>query len=380
MESGVFLFKGVRLKRVVEVGILFSRSGDYRLLSNASRDGVLAAIDTVNADRERSIRLVAHERDPEGNVERYGGLCAELLRNENATHIFGCTTSWSRKEVIPVMERHGGLLWYTCPYEGFEANDHVIYTHACPNQHIVPMLGYVLPRFGRNAFLLGSNYVWGWEVNRVARDLIGDVGGHILGERYLPIGDTDIGRLVEEIRAVRPSFILNNLIGQSSYAFLKAYAELGKTDPAFAAQKCPVISCNLTEPELPAIGAAGEGHLSVGPYFADPQADETAMPSSFPAAAYAAVLMLADAVEAAGTDDPATLRKMLDTLEYDTPLGRVRIDRQTQHTSLPVRIGQIENGAFRTVWESRSLQTPDPYLSRPDSRLFHSKAQLKVVS
>lgn len=367
------------MKRIVEIGILFSRSGDYQLLSNASRDGVIAAIEAVNANPARSIRLVAHERDPQGSIEKYGGLCAELLRDEKVTHIFGCTTSWSRKEVIPVMERHDGLLWYACPYEGFEANDHVVYTHACPNQHIVPMLAYVMPRFGSNAFLLGSNYVWGWEVNRVARDLIGDVGGHILGERYLPIGDTDVGRLIDEIRVARPSFVLNNLIGQSSYAFLKAYAELGRTEPAFASNRCPVVSCNLTEPELPAIGIAGEGHLSAGPYFADPLADGVAMPSSFPAAAYAAVLMLADAVEAAGSDNPAILRQMLDTLEYDTPLGRVRIDRQTQHTSLPVKIGRIENGAFRTVWHSQSLQAPDPYLSRSESRLFQGRPQLKVV-
>ena len=101
-----------------------------------------------------------------------------------ARHIIGCITSWSRKEVIPVLEKAGGTLWYACPYEGFEANEHVVYMHACPNQHLVPLLGYVVPRFGANGFLTGSNYIWGWETNRVARDLIADAGGKVLGERY----------------------------------------------------------------------------------------------------------------------------------------------------------------------------------------------------
>ena len=61
----------------------------------------------------------------------------------------GCVTSWSRKEVIPVLERHGGTLWYPLPYEGFEASDHVVYTHACPNQHLLPLLDWALPRMGR---------------------------------------------------------------------------------------------------------------------------------------------------------------------------------------------------------------------------------------
>ena len=135
------------------------------------------------------------------------------------------------------LEKHGGTLWYACPYEGFEANDHVVYTHACPNQHLVPLLGYVACRAtAPNGFLLGSNYIWGWEINRVARDLIADAGGEVLGERYLPLGDTDVARLIDEIRATRPDFILNNLIGPSSYAFLEAYAALGREDPRLHAR------------------------------------------------------------------------------------------------------------------------------------------------
>ena len=73
--------------------------------------------------------------------------------NSGARHIIGCVTSWSRKEVIPILEKAGGTLWYACPYEGFEANEHVVYMHACPNQHLVPLLAYVVPRFGADGFL-----------------------------------------------------------------------------------------------------------------------------------------------------------------------------------------------------------------------------------
>lgn len=369
------------MKRSIEIGILFSRSGDYQLLSNASREGVLAAIEAINSDSRRSFLLRARERDPQGQIERYGPHCVELLRDEGVKHIFGCTTSWSRKEVIPLLEKHGGLLWYACPYEGFETNDHVIYAHACPNQHIVPLLDFVIPRFGRDPFLLGSNYIWGWELNRVARDLIGDVNGRVLGERYLPLGDTGIERLLQEIEAARPSFILNNLIGQSSHAFLRAYAELGRRDRAFAPENCPVVSCNLTEAELSAIGEAAEGLLSVGPHFADPRATGAlARASSFHASAHAAVLMLADALEAAGSEDPDSIRKALDGLEVETPLGPIAIDGQTQHTSLPVRIGRVVGGAFEVVWESQGRQDPDPYLSYLGPRALQRHAHLRVVS
>lgn len=111
-----------------------------------------------------------------------------------------------------------------------------------------------------DVFLLGSNYIWGWEMNRVAHDLIADASGDVRGERYLPLGETEVARLIEEIRATRPDFVFNNLIGSSSYAFLRAYAEPGREDEHFLPYHCPVASCNLTECELEAIGEAGSGH------------------------------------------------------------------------------------------------------------------------
>jgi hypothetical protein len=40
------------------------------------------------------------------------------------------------------------LLWYMCPYEGFEANENVIYIGGCPNQHLIPLFEHLIPRFG----------------------------------------------------------------------------------------------------------------------------------------------------------------------------------------------------------------------------------------
>ncbi|WP_019173856.1 transporter substrate-binding protein [Pseudaminobacter salicylatoxidans] len=369
------------MKRRVEIGILFSRSGNYRLVSEACRTGALTAIADINADPEGRVEFVPVERDPGGNADRYAAGCAEILRDSSARHIVGCVTSWSRKEAIPMLERDGGTLWYACPYEGFEANDHVVYMHACPNQQLVPLFAHVVPRFGVNGFLLGSNYIWGWETNRVARDLIADAGGEVRGERYLPLGETEVSRLIEEIRATRPDFVLNNLIGLSSYAFLKAYAELGREDAHFLPQRCPVVSCNLTECELPAIGEAGRGHLSAGPYFHDPAADGAGkhMPaSSFEASAYASVRVLADIL--AGDPDMrwSELPSAFAGRTFATPFGATTIDPQTQHATLPVVIGEIDGMGFRTISRQEAV-APDPYLSRYDRARVFAQPRLRVV-
>jgi branched-chain amino acid transport system substrate-binding protein len=368
------------LKRRVEIGILYSRSGNYRLVSNACRAGALSAIADVNADLKSPIEFVAVERDPEGNADRYATGCAEILRDSSARHVIGCVTSLSRKEVIPVLEKTGGTLWYACPYEGFETNDHVVYMHSCPNQQLVPLFGHVVPRFGPNGFLLGSNYIWGWETNRVARDLIADAGGEVRGERYLPLGETDVSRLIEEIRATRPDFVLNNLIGPSSYTFLAAYAALGAEDAHFLPQRCPVISCNLTECELSAIGEAGRGHLSAGPYFHDagkPSGKRTHA-SSFEASAYASVRILAEILSREPETGWADLPAAFSGRKFTTPFGQTEIDPQTQHATMPVVIGQIEGAGFRQISRQEAV-APDPYLSRYDRSVVFGRPRLKAV-
>lgn len=378
---GALSFLGHWVKRRVEIGILYSRSGNYRLVSDACRAGALSAIAVVNADPASPIEFIPVERDPGGNIDRYASGCAEILAESGARHIVGCVTSWSRKEVIPILERAGGTLWYACPYEGFEANEHVVYMHACPNQHLVPMLSYVAPRFGADGFLLGSNYIWGWETNRVARDLIADAGGAVLGERYLPLGETDVSRLIAEIEATRPDFILNNLIGTSSYAFIAAYAALGRRDTHFRPERCPILSCNLTECELPAIAGVGDGHLSAGPYFHDTAAPGgPAMPaSSFEAAANASVLALAEILAVKPDARWTDLPNIFAGRSFRSPLGNIAIDPQTQHATLPVSIGRIEGTAFRSVSTLESV-APDPYLSRYDRNATFGRPGLRVVS
>lgn len=363
------------MKRKIEIGVLYSRSGSYQLVSDSCLSGVMRAVADVNADPKHPLELAVVARDPQSNADRYASLCEDIFANSTARHVLGCVTSWSRKETIPVLEKAGGMLWYSCPYEGFEANEHVVYMHACPNQHLVPLLAHVVPRFGADGFLLGSNYIWGWETNRVARDLIADAGGKVLGERYLRIGETDVARLIDEIRATRPSFVLNNLIGTSSYAFLAAYRALAEQDTAFRPEHCPVLSCNLTEGELPAIGEAGRGHLSVGPYFAPRPA---AFASSLEASAYAAVEVLASVLAEHPDAGPETCARVFASRRFKTRLGTIGIDPNTQHATLPVVIGRIGEGGFEVVSREEAV-APDPYLSRYDREKTFARPRLRVV-
>ncbi|MBU2360981.1 MAG: transporter substrate-binding protein [Alphaproteobacteria bacterium] len=342
------------MKRTVPIGLLFSTDGVYGRIGAACRTGALEAVARVNADPARRIAFAVVERDPGGVLDNYAPLCAELLRSDGLRHIVGCVTSSSRKEVIPTLDRHGGTLWYTAPYEGFEASDRVVYLHACPNQHLLPLLDWAFVTQGRRGYLTGSNYIWGWEMNRLARQTITAAEGQIAGERYLPLGSVDVGQMIDEIRQTAPDFILNSLIGPSSHAFLSAYADLGASDPRFAPDRCPVLSCNLTECELPDLGHAAEGLIAAGPYF---DTGVEAFASSFAAAADLAIRTLADLLDAPGQEGKDM------TALLDTDAGRASgIDPQTHHVPQRALIARVRDGAFAVIRDF-GLRRGDPYLS-----------------
>ncbi|MEP2920313.1 transporter substrate-binding protein [Sulfitobacter sp.] len=352
-----------------DIGVLYSRSGTYQLLSEPLFVGAMSAIDDVNSDSALPVIFNPVVRDPAGDLTNYAPMCADILNTSDAKHVVGCVTSSSRKEVIPELDRAHATLWYNVPYEGFETSARVVYSHAATNQNILPILGWAMRHFGMSAYLVGSNYIWGWETCRVMRTRLEASGGAVLGERYLPLGDTSVDSLISDIERSRPKFILNSLVGASSYAFIKAYAELGHRDPHFAPGNCPLLSCNLTEAELPALGDAAEGLISVGPSFCKmPTADGRG--SSLERTAYQSVLTLAS-VLAQGVSG-----------SFDSYLaehgGRYGIDPATQHKTLDVHIAQVRNGAFE-ILHSWSDIAPDPYLTRPSRHPQFDSPTLSVV-
>jgi branched-chain amino acid transport system substrate-binding protein len=383
---GFFVF-GLLMNDALKIGILFSTTGPYGSMGRDARDGAELAIEELGADG-RAIEPVFV--DPHADMAAYLDGARDVLRG-GCRHIVGTITSAARKEVIPLVEKHDGLLWYMCPYEGFEANENVIYVGGCPNQHLLPLFEYLLPRYGKRPYLVGANYVWGWEMNRLARELIINAGGEVLGERYLPLEEIAVERLVADIENRRPSFILNNLIGPSSYAFLAAVKALGDRDPAFRPENCPVVSCDLMECELQDIAPdAAVGQLCAASYFdridtADNLAFKARVAgrygdarrvSSIFAGAYTAVKLCAEAILAAGSDEPQAVRRQLHAASWPTLLGPLTIDPETNHAALPFHLGRIDGDGFDVV-TSRPALAADPYLT---GRHVLKTPKLRVVS
>ena len=376
------------------IGFLFSTTGSYKLVSRAMLNGATLAAEEVNGSA-LGVHLDPVPIDPGGDLARYGALVDPVLRS-GVRHVVGCYTSSSRKEVIPLFEKHDALLWYPSHYEGFETSSNVIYTGATANQHILPLVDHLVRHRRKRAFCVGSNYIWAWENNRIMREELAARGGAIAGERYFAIGDQDFGQVVEAIIAARPDVVFLTLIGTSAYAFVRRFRAACRERGIDQAETMPIASCTLAEPELEEIGPeAVEGHLTCSVYFSSidrPEnhrfiADYQARFPGGPAvaadaeASYVCVWLLAHALAAAGTDRIGAVKAAVPAQRFEAPQGEVRVDDLTFHAYLTPRIGRSNAQArFDLISEARQPVQPDPYLVRHASR-FESAAppKLRVV-
>lgn len=357
------------------VGVLFSQTGVTSGVERSQLGATLLAIDEINAAGGvlgRQIEAVVY--DPASIPRQYGQLAARLIEEDGVRLIFGCYMSSARKAVLPVVEALRGLLFYPTLYEGFEYSRHCVYTGAAPNQNSIQLAKYLLGTYGNRFLLVGSNYVFPYESNRIMTDFVTQSNGRVLDELYIPLEPKagDIDKVIARIAKTAPDVIFSTVVGAGTASLYRAYHAAG-FDPA----KMPIASLTTSEAEIALMGAeAAAGHITAAPFFetmTTPAARRfvaafkarngaDAPVTAAAEAAYFQVHLALRALARSGSDAPDDILTELRDAEFDAPQGRVRIDGETNHTWLWPRVGRVDaQGRFQIVWNPGMRVKPDPY-------------------
>lgn len=361
----------------VRVGILYSATGTTSTIGQSQLQGAQLAIDEINeAGGLLGRELVAVRYDPASTPARYAALAEQLIVRDGINVIFGCYMSSSRKAVIPIVEKWNKLLFYPTLYEGFEFSGNVIYTGAAPNQNSVQLADYMTSSFGARVYLIGSDYIYPYESNRIMGELVMQhPGSDKLGEHYLPLDATerDYAAIMQDVRARQPDFIFSTVVGDSTASLYRAYADAG-----FNPQTMPIASLTTSEAEIAQMGAdVAAGHFTAAPYFQSIDSPANARclarlrqrlgdgcrPNLCWEAAYFQMHLFANAFRQAGSDRIGELLPHLLGSEFDAPQGRIRLDPDNHHTWLHPRVGRANaQGGFTIVRQATRAVSPDPYL------------------
>jgi len=360
----------------IRIGVLFSETGVTSVIEKSERLGTLLAVDEINETggiNGHALELVSY--DPQSSPAKYALLAQKLLLEDHVQVILGCYMSSQRKAVIPVVERWNGLLMYPTLYEGFEFSRNVICTGAAPNQNSVQLADFMLRTYGSRVFMVGSDYIYPYESNRIMSDLVFERGGEKVAEIYLPLDASkdNYEVVVQKIKQTSPDFIFSTIVGDGTALLHRAFANAG-LDP----RKMPIASLSTCEAEIQQMGAElAEGHITSAPYFqsVDTEANrrclenfrkrfgDASVTNMCWEAAYFQTHLLANAMRRVGSDNVADLLTVLPGSEFSAPQGDIKIDEHNHHTYLRPRIGRANAaGQFDILCESESWVHPDPYL------------------
>ncbi|OLP15675.1 urea ABC transporter substrate-binding protein [Leptolyngbya sp. 'hensonii'] len=360
----------------IKVGILHSLSGTMAISEKSVVDAEELAIEEINkAGGVLGKQIEFVKEDGASDWPTFNDKAKKLIDQDKVVTIFGCWTSASRKAVLPTFESKNHMLWYPVQYEGQECSKNIFYTGAAPNQQIEPSIDWLLEKYkGKPFFLVGSDYVFPRTANTIIKAQLAAKGGKVVGEDYIPLGNTEVTPIISKIKAAMPDggVIYNSLNGDSNVAFFKQLQGAG-----LGPDKYPSMSVSIAEEEVKAIGVEYlKGHYAAWNYFQTVNTPASkkfveAFKAKYGAdrvvndpmeAAYIMVYLWKQAVEKAGTaDDLEKVRAAAYGQTFDAPEGKITMNAN-HHISKFVRIGQVrEDGLFDVVFETKEAVKPIPW-------------------
>jgi urea transport system substrate-binding protein len=362
----------------IKVGVLHSLSGTMSISETAVRDAELLAIKEINeAGGVLGQQVEAVVEDGASDWPTFAEKAEKLLTTDEVAAVFGGWTSASRKAMLPVFEGLDGLLFYPVQYEGLEASPNIFYTGATTNQQIIPALDYIKEQGMTKVFLVGSDYVFPRTANKIINAYAEANGLEIVGEEYLPLGDTNVATIVSKVLAAEPDIVFNTLNGDSNVAFFKELKAKGNTP-----DQIQTVSVSVAEEEVGGIGIENiEGHLTAWNYYQLTDLPKnTEFVEAFKAeygedrrtddpieAGYNAVYIWAAAAEKGCSIEVADIKENAKGLELDTPEGPLTVSDWNQHVYKTARIGMVNaDGLIDEVWASDGPIEPDPCLANYD--------------
>ena len=358
---GPWFIKNARAADTVTVGILHSLSGTIAIAEASIVDAEKMAIDEINAaGGVLGKQITAITEDGASDWPTFAEKSKKLLERDKVSAVFGCYTSASRKAVLPIFERNNGLLYYPTYYEGQEQSKNVIYTAQEATQSVIAACEWLAANKGKSFFLVGSDYIYPRTCNKIAKPTIARVGGKVLGEEYIPLGNTEFASIINKIKAAKPDVIYSTVVGGSNVAFYKQLVAAG-----MSGDKMTLLSTVVSENEISGIGPENAvGYYACMGYFQSQKNPANAKFVKDFKAKFGADRVVGDPMECGYTGVYFYVAKVVaasSDLPLDAPEGAIKLHKSNHHTWKYARIGRaLPSGQFEIVHESAIIE-PNPY-------------------
>jgi urea transport system substrate-binding protein len=237
MAAPVFI-RNAMAESPIKVGIISPLTGAWTVYGKAHISGFELAADEINAAGGvlgRKIELIVGDSktEPRIVVEQAN----RLIRQEGVDFLAGTFSSAERNAAGPVVKAANKILLYPTFYEGQEreyypgvCNENIFMFGPEPTQQVWPHMEYMMKKFGKKFFMIGSDYAWPRVTNLVTKRKLDELGGEVVGEVYIPFGTPQYESVLRDIRGSGADIIFHSLTGSDTVNFRQQFSAAGMKD------------------------------------------------------------------------------------------------------------------------------------------------------
>jgi urea transport system substrate-binding protein len=386
LAAPVFI-RDARAASPIKVGIISPLTGAWTVYGKAHISGFELAVDEINAaggvlGRKFELVVGDSKTEPRIVVEQAN----RLIRQERVDFLAGTFSSAERNAAGPVVKALNKILLYPTFYEGQEkefypgvCNENIFMFGPEPTQQVWPHMEYMMNKFGKKFFMIGSDYAWPRVTNQVTKRKLDELGGEVVGEVYIPFGTPQYESVLRDIRGSGADIIFHSLTGSDTVNFRQQYAAAGmKDDFAFWTVDDEEVVTTGLGPEV-----SGGGYVSFDYFMSIKNPNnapflerfrkkfgQDALMNTVGVAMYNSAHMAARAIEKAGNMSTESLRDGLREITFDGgPQGSVRMRGLDHQMVLPSYLMQVSNNwtSVNDMFEEvQSFQAVEPLDARCD--------------
>ena len=319
----------------IPIGLIFPLSGPVSMFGNASRDGALLAIEEINAAGGILGRqLIPFSEDDQGSGEMTINAFTMLTTRHNVGLIVGSSTSGATIAVSEFAQRSGVVLISPSATNIRVTQAGNFIFRAC---FIDPFQGVVGAEFAFNnlgsrraAVLYDAGADYNTDLAMAFRDHFTSLGGTIVAFEAYQTGDVDFNAQIARIRATNPDIIfLPNYVHDVSLQ-IRQIRGMGMNIPLLGGDGWDGVVDHIGTEALNTFWSAGFAADTTDPrgvaFVRAFEARFNRPATQFAALGYDAMMIVADAIRAAGTADPAAVRAAMERTDGYYITGRIRFD------------------------------------------------------
>lgn len=349
----------VGLSGKIAIGAVWSLTGAAAIYGPSQKQAAEMAVEEINKAGllgKATIELITED----DRSTKEGAIAAfeKLINQDKVVAIFGPTLSNSAKAADPMaQEKKVVVLATSNTAAGIVEIGDFIFRDSLPEAAVIPNTIKVTKAglgYKKVAVLYGDDDAFtksGYDVFKAALDA---EGIEILTTETFKKGDTDFSAQLTKIKALNPEAIVVSALAEEAAGIMSQGRQLGIPDSVHF-----IGGNGFNSPKLAQLaGAAAEGAISGAAWFINSNAPGNqdfvkaynakygANPDQFAAQAYAAVYIMAGAIQRAGKAEGQAIRDALAQVkDADTVLGKFSFAASRDPVHTPV-VQIVKNGKF----------------------------------